>query len=88
MTDFSLDMLVETLPSKVTQKNYLSVGECKIKTISNPFESLVEAIITQQISDSAGKFISKKFIWKKIVIVLLLTANTINCNTCIHCHSW
>ena len=33
----------------------------KIKTISNPFEALVEAIITQQIYDSAGKSISKRF---------------------------
>ena len=38
-----------------------SVGECKIKIISNPFEALIEAIITQQISDSAGKSISTKF---------------------------
>ena len=46
---------------KKLKKIISSVGECKIRTISNPFEALVEAIITQQISDSAGKSISLKF---------------------------
>jgi len=46
---------------KKLKKIISSVGECKIKTISNPFEALIEAIITQQISDAAGKSISIKF---------------------------
>ena len=46
---------------KKLKKIISSVGECKIRIISNHFEALVEAIITQQISDSAGKSISKKF---------------------------
>ena len=46
---------------KKLKKIISSVGECKIRIISNPFEALVEAIITQQISDSAGKAISLKF---------------------------
>ena len=46
---------------KKLKKIISNVGECKIRTISNPFEALVEAIITQQISDSAGKAISLKF---------------------------
>jgi len=46
---------------KKLKKIISSVGECKIRIISNPFEALVEAIITQQISDSAGKTISLKF---------------------------
>ena len=35
---------------KKLKKIISSVGECKIRTISNPFEALVEAIITQQLS--------------------------------------
>ena len=46
---------------KKLKKIISSVGECKIRIIPNPFEALVEAIITQQISDSAGKTISLKF---------------------------
>ena len=46
---------------KKLKKIISSVGECKIRIITNPFEALVEAIITQQISDSAGKTISLKF---------------------------
>ena len=37
------------------------VGPCTIRTISDPFEALVDGIITQQISDSAGKAISSRF---------------------------
>ena len=55
------DALFVLNKDKKLKKIIASVGECKIKTISNPFEALVEAIITQQISDSAGKSISKKF---------------------------
>ncbi|MBT4550328.1 MAG: DNA-3-methyladenine glycosylase 2 family protein [Nitrosopumilus sp.] len=46
---------------KKLKKIISSVGECDIKIISNPFEALVEAIITQQISDAAGKSVSLKF---------------------------
>jgi DNA-3-methyladenine glycosylase II len=46
---------------KKLKKIISSVGEYKIRIISNPFEALVEAIITQQISDAAGKTISLKF---------------------------
>ena len=46
---------------KKLKKIISSVGECDIKIISNPFEALVEAIITQQISDAAGKSASLKF---------------------------
>ena len=45
------DALFVLKKDKKLKKIILSVGECKIKTISNPFEALVEAIITQQISD-------------------------------------
>jgi len=46
---------------KKLKKIISSVGECDIKIISNPFEALVVAIITQQISDAAGKSVSLKF---------------------------
>ena len=46
---------------KKLKKIISSVGECDIKIISNPFEALVEAIITLQISDAAGKSVSLKF---------------------------
>jgi len=55
------DALLILNKDKKLKKIISSVGECKIRTISNPFEALVEAIITQQISDSAGKSISLKF---------------------------
>ena len=55
------DALFVLNKDKKLKKIILSVGECKIKIISNPFEALIEAIITQQISDSAGKSISTKF---------------------------
>ncbi len=55
------DALLVLNKDKQLKKIISSVGECKIRTISNPFEALVEAIITQQISDSAGKSISLKF---------------------------
>ena len=55
------DALFVLNKDKKLKKIISSVGECKIRTISNPFEALVEAIITQQISDSAGKSISIKF---------------------------
>ena len=55
------DALLVLNKDKKLKKIISSVGECKIRTISNPFEALVEAIITQQISDSAGKSISLKF---------------------------
>jgi len=55
------DALFVLKKDKKLKKIILSVGEYEIKTISNPFEALVEAIITQQISDGAGKSISKKF---------------------------
>ncbi len=38
-----------------------AVGPCTIRTIPDPFEAIIDAIITQQISDSAGKAISKRF---------------------------
>ncbi len=38
-----------------------NVGDYKIKQIRNPYQSLVEAIITQQLSGAAAKSISKKF---------------------------
>ncbi len=37
------------------------VGPCKIRVIKNRYEALVDAIITQQISDAAGKTITKQF---------------------------
>ena len=40
---------------KKLKKIISSVGEYDIRIISNPFEALVEAIITQQISDSCWK---------------------------------
>ena len=46
---------------KKLKKIISSVGEYNIRIISNSFEALVEAIITQQISDAAGKKISLKF---------------------------
>ena len=46
---------------KKLKKIISSVGEYDVRIISNPFEALVEAIITQQISDAAGKTISLKF---------------------------
>jgi DNA-3-methyladenine glycosylase II len=55
------DALIVLKKDKKLKKIILSVGEYKIRIISNPFEALVEAIITQQISDSAGKSVSKKF---------------------------
>ena len=55
------DALVVLSKDKKLKKIISNVGECRIRTISNPFEALVEAIITQQISDSAGKSISIKF---------------------------
>ena len=55
------DALLVLNKDKKLKKIISSVGECKIRTISNPFEALVEAIITQQISDGAGKSISLKF---------------------------
>lgn len=38
-----------------------NVGACKIRTTKNRYESLVEAIITQQLSGSAAKSISERF---------------------------
>lgn len=38
-----------------------SVGPYKIKLVKNPYESLVEAIITQQLSGKAADSISKRF---------------------------
>ena len=38
-----------------------AVGPCTIRTIPDPFEAIIDAIITQQISDGAGKAISKRF---------------------------
>ena len=55
------DALVVLSKDKKLKKIISNVGEYRIRTISNPFEALVEAIITQQISDSAGKVISFKF---------------------------
>lgn len=55
------DALLVLNKDKKLKKIISSVGECNIRTISNPFEALVEAIITQQISDAAGKSISLKF---------------------------
>lgn len=42
-------------------KIIVNVGICKIKTTKNRYESLVEAIITQQLSSSAAKSISDRF---------------------------
>ena len=55
------DALVTLNKDKKLKKIISSVGECKIRNISNPFEALIEAIITQQISDSEGKEISLRF---------------------------
>ena len=38
-----------------------SVGDCKIRVIDDPFEALVDGIITQQVSDAAGKAIAARF---------------------------
>ena len=38
-----------------------NVGRCEIRVIRNKYEALVDAIITQQISDAAGKAIAKRF---------------------------
>lgn len=38
-----------------------NVGDYKIRKTKNPYESLVEAIITQQLSGAAAKSISRKF---------------------------
>ncbi len=38
-----------------------NVGACDIRVIKNRYEALIDAIITQQISDAAGKAISKRF---------------------------
>ena len=37
------------------------VGPCKIRVIRNRYEALIDAVITQQISDAAGKAIAKRF---------------------------
>ncbi len=37
------------------------VGPCKMRVIRNRYEALIDAIITQQISDAAGKAIGKRF---------------------------
>ncbi len=55
------DALVTLNKDKKLKKIISYVGECKIRTISNPFEALIEAIITQQISDSVGKAIFLRF---------------------------
>mgnify|MGYP000291560928 CR=1 FL=1 len=69
------DALLVLNKDKKLKKIISSVGECKIRTISNPFEALVEAIITQQISDSAGKSISLKF--KNLLESIALRYSTI-----------
>ena len=38
-----------------------NVGDCKIRVIENPFEALIDGIITQQVSDAAGKAIAARF---------------------------
>ena len=55
------DALIVLNRDKKLKSIISSVGEFNLKTISNPFEALIEAIITQQISDAAGKSISLKF---------------------------
>lgn len=37
------------------------VGECKITVVQNKYEALVNAIVTQQISDAAGRAIINRF---------------------------
>src|SRR5574338_154844 len=37
------------------------VGECKIRVVQNRYEALVNAIVTQQISDAAGRSILNRF---------------------------
>ncbi|NIM25940.1 MAG: DNA-3-methyladenine glycosylase 2 family protein [Nitrosopumilaceae archaeon] len=37
------------------------VGPCKIRVMRNRYEAIIDAIITQQISDAAGKAIGKRF---------------------------
>ncbi|MFM7797147.1 MAG: DNA-3-methyladenine glycosylase family protein [Candidatus Nitrosotenuis sp.] len=37
------------------------VGKCQIRVIDNKFEALVDGIITQQVSDAAGKAIAARF---------------------------
>jgi len=52
---------------KILQKNRImkkiiqNVGPCTIRKIPNPFEALIDGIITQQISDSAGQAIALRF---------------------------
>lgn len=46
---------------KILYQVIKSVGEYKIKQTKNPYESLVEAIITQQLSGATANSISKKF---------------------------
>ena len=46
---------------RIMKKIIQNVGPCTIRKIPNPFEALIDAIITQQISDSAGQAVALRF---------------------------
>ncbi len=46
---------------RIMKKIIQNVGPCTIRKIPNPFEALIDGIITQQISDSAGQAIALRF---------------------------
>ena len=53
---------IEVLEKDPKMKKIINdVGRCEIRVIRNKYEALVDAIITQQISDAAGKAIAKRF---------------------------
>ena len=43
------------------RKIIANVGDIQIRTLTNPYEALVDSVITQQISDAAGMSIAQKF---------------------------
>ena len=54
-------LTLEFSQDPVLQKLIQDVGPFKIRFIKNPFEAIVDSVITQQISDAAGMIIAKKF---------------------------
>ena len=60
--NFVYDDAIKTLNKDAKMKKIIKlVGPCTIRTIPDPFEAIVDGIITQQISDGAGKAISARF---------------------------
>ncbi len=60
--NFVYDDAIKTLNKDAKMKKIIKlVGPCTIRTIPDPFEAIVDGIITQQISDGAGKTISARF---------------------------